>query len=603
MPALALDRPHHDGSAEYVPRPAAVPGEPFEVRLRIPLAVQATAVSVRTTPNAEPRLIEARVITQTATDVWWSASWTVENPVTHYRFLISTQDAQWWLNGAGMTAADVRDGSDFVASAFPPPPSWLADVVGYQIFPDRFATSGASPHLPEWAVGAAWEAPLADDPRVAVRQVYGGDLAGVESRLDHVQRIGANLLYLTPVFPGRSAHRYDADTFGHVDPLLGGDGAYASLIAAAHARGIRVIGDLTLNHTGAHHEWFVAAQADASSAEADYYLFDEHPGRYRAWYDIPSLPKLNWHDAGLRDRLITADDSPVRRWMRPPYGLDGWRIDCANVTARIDLTDVNDDVARLTRSTMDEENPSSWLLAEHCYDAAADLAGGGWDGAMAYHWFTRPVWAWLGTGQGHQPLGGEMRRTYGGDTMAASISALWAGTPWPALNASMTMLDSHDCARFRTVCGSAERHVVGMAMLITFPGVPTLFAGDEVGVTGSGMDAGRAPFPWDEGRWDRPFFDTVRALIAIHHDSEALRTGGFRWVAAGPDAVTYLRESPAERILVHVARAGHAPVHVPVASLGAAGGDALFGGVALHAQSGSVTLPDTGPGAWIWRLA
>ena len=96
-------------------------------------------------------------------------------------------------------------------------------------------------------------------------ELYGGDLGGVEARLDHIEDLGADLLYLTPFFPAGSTHRYDATSFDHVDPLLGGDEALASLVRAAHARGMRVIGDLTLNHSGVGHDWFTAQRTRATT--------------------------------------------------------------------------------------------------------------------------------------------------------------------------------------------------------------------------------------------------------------------------------------------------------------------------------------------------
>ncbi len=201
------------------------------------------------------------------------------------------------------------------------------------------------------------------------------------------------MLYLTPVFEGRSNHRYDAVSFDQVDPALGGDEALERLIVAAHQRGIRVLGDLTTNHTGSGHEWFLTAQADAASPEAGFYRFRHHPDDYVAWWDIPSLPKLDHANAELRARLYEGKGSIVARWLRA--GLDGWRIDVANMTGRMGGDDLANDVARRIRATMQEVNPEAWLLAEHGHDASADLVGDGWDGTMDYQGFTRPVWVWL----------------------------------------------------------------------------------------------------------------------------------------------------------------------------------------------------------------
>ena len=218
------------------------------------------------------------------------------------------------------------------------------------------------------------------------QQFYGGDLDGITEHLDHLVALGVNLLYLTPVFPAASNHRYDASSFTAVDPLLGGDEAYIRLIEAAHARGIRVIGDLTSNHSGDRHEWFQAAFG--------------HPGRRPRRTSTTSrttrtpstsrgsatatLPKFDWSSQELRRRFIEGPDSVVAKWLKPPFSTDGWRIDVANMTGRLGDVDLNAEVRQLLRETMIEINPETILLGESTNDAASDLQGDGWHGAMTY---------------------------------------------------------------------------------------------------------------------------------------------------------------------------------------------------------------------------
>ena len=127
--------------------------------------------------------------------------------------------------------------------------------------------------------------------------------------------LGATALYLTPIFPGRSNHRYNATTFAHVDPVLGGDEALVRLSRAVHERGMHIIGDLTTNHSGDDHEWFVAAQADPAAAERGfYYVADD--GSYAAWLDVATLPKFDLESPVLRERMYGRGDSVVARWLR-----------------------------------------------------------------------------------------------------------------------------------------------------------------------------------------------------------------------------------------------------------------------------------------------
>lgn len=566
-----LSEPHHDGSALHVEPGTRSLGDVVAVRLRVPADRPVDRVAVRSTPDGEPRFHEARVERVDAHQTWWVAELPIADTVTPYRFLLETDAASGlsavWVNAAGVHRHDVPDAADFRLTTHRPPPAWLDTTVGYQIFPDRFARSTSwndRPPTPAWSRAAAWDEPVDQRGRTAVRQLYGGDLYGAAERLDHLVELGADLVYLTPFFPARSSHRYDATSFDTVDPLLGGDAALAAFCDAAHRRGIRVIGDLTLNHTGDGHDWFRRARDDASSAEADFYLFGDHPDDYVAWYDLPHLPKLDHRSAELRRRLIDGADSIVARWMESPYALDGWRIDCANTTARHGAVDLNALVARTTRATMLAQHPDPWLVAEHCYDATVDLTAGGWHGAMAYQWFTRPLVQWLGTADPLRTMSPRPLPRLDGRETSTAMRTLAAGAPWSSITASMNLLDSHDTPRLRSlVRGDARAHHTAIVALMTMPGVPTLFAGSEVGVTGDAMDSARVPFPWDRERWDRSTWSVTRDAIALRRSSPALRSGGLRWLPGDADHLRFVREHAEDRVAVELCRGDAVPGTVP----------------------------------------
>ncbi len=410
---------------------------------------------------------------------------------------------------------------------------------------------------------------------------------------------------MTPFFEGRSNHRYDAVSFDRVDPVLGGDEALVALVRGAHARGLRVLGDLTANHTGSGHEWFQAARHDPDGVEAGFYRFGAHPDEYASWLGVRSLPKLDYTSPELRRRMYGGPASAVGRYLAEPFGLDGWRIDVANMTGRLGADDFAHEVARGIRATMTGLRPDSWLVAEHGHDAGPDLAASGWHGTMNYSGFTRPVWAWLTTpGHGLTWLGlpGEIP-SLPGPAVAATMRDFAASTPWAAWTRSMTILDSHDTPRFRTVVGGRERHLVGAALLATMPGAPMIFAGDEIGLTGVDGEDSRTPFPWrHRDRWDTVTLDAYRALLRLRRDHVALRRGGLRWVHAGADSMTFLREHPDERLLVHVARADHDAVRLPLAALGTRRASALYGDAPVSEDLATVELPPRGPAAHVYHL-
>ena len=560
----SLDDPHHDGSELYVVERPAELGDEAVVRLRIPRAQSVDRVLLRYERDGEPRGVEAVLDEETESDAWWRAAFPVWNPVTRYRWLLSGGDVGYaWVNALGMTPHEVTDADDFVVTAGPLAPPWHAESVAYQIFPDRFATSHLDVETPEWAMRRAWDALPTGRGKPTPYELYGGDLRGVEQHLDHVESLGANLIYLTPFFPATSSHRYDATTFAHVDPLLGGDDALRSLCAAAHARGIRVIGDITLNHTGFRHEWFERAKADESAPERGFYIFDDAlPCGYEAWLGIPTLPKLDWRSDELRRRFADV----MRRYL--DLGLDGWRVDVANMVGRYRDVDLNRDVSKWAR----EQVGDALLIAEHGHDFRPDLGVRGWHGVMNYSGFLRPLWTWLlrddpdpeqqqqfwGIAVGVPQLGGE-----------AAVEALRrfrAGVPWEAVLNSWNLLDSHDTARFRTIAGAPARHLAGVGLQMTLPGVPMVFAGDELGLEGAWGEDARRTMPWGEP-WDEEFLGAFRDLVHLRRTLPALARGGIRWVHVDADTIAFLRETRDERLLCVASRLPIAEVPGPFSSL------------------------------------
>ena len=376
--------PHHDGSSLYVGDQTPRSGDRVPIRVRVPRSAGVDSVWLRVVEDAEPRYVRATAGGPAGgcdDEDWYSAEIRVHNPVTHYRVLLDRAAAGYsWLNGAGEHTREVADRHDFRLTTYDPGPDWGPDAVVYQIFPDRFGRSRAR-DLPDWAVPADWDDPVEHVGPDTPRQCYGGDLDGIVDHLDHITDLGATAIYLTPIFPARSNHRYNATSFDCVDPLLGGDEALARLAGAAHARGLHLIGDFTTNHSGDDHAWFTAARAGGPE-RGFYYFTGPGPDDYVSWMDHPSLPKFNLESVDLRARLFGTGDSVVARWLRPPFDLDGWRIDVANMTGRYGPFDHGHDVARELRATLDAVRPGSALLAEHCHDYSADLVGDGWPGAM-----------------------------------------------------------------------------------------------------------------------------------------------------------------------------------------------------------------------------
>uniref|UniRef100_UPI0035B01CD8 alpha-amylase family glycosyl hydrolase n=1 Tax=Promineifilum sp. TaxID=2664178 RepID=UPI0035B01CD8 len=372
-----------------------------------------------------------------------------------------------------------------------------------------------------------------------------------------------------------------------------------------HARDMRLMGDLTTNHCGDTHEWFQAALSDPDAPERAFFFFTDYPHHYDAWWGLKEMPIFDHRSAELRRRLYDGPDSVVARWLGP-HALDAWRIDVANMTGIHGDINLSHEVATTIRRTMAQAAAESFLQAESNHDTSRDLLGDGYQGTMNYAAFTRPLWQWLLPPQSRPyahtkyPLLPNLL----GPLVVVAMRELSGVTPWQATLHAMNLIGSHDTHRIASLLGDPGLVDVAFGMLAAYPGVPMIYAGDEIGLATMGPEYARIPMPWAHPeRWDQRRLAHTQALFTTRAGSAALRRGGLRWLCIGDDALTFLREAPGETVLVHAARANHAPVRLPAAVVGSelVG---LAGSADLRSDAeGMVTLPAEGPGFGMWRLA
>jgi alpha-glucosidase len=259
----------------------------------------------------------------------------------------------------------------------------------------------------------------------------------------------------------------------------------------------------------------------------------------------------------LRARFIDGLDSIVARWLRPPFSLDGWRVDVANMTGRYRDEDLNEDVRRTIRRTMEAVNPDTLLIGESTNDAASDFSGDAWHGAMTYANFTRPLWNWLSVPA--SPAGGGLGMTLGrttdytGQDFYSAHREFAAAFPWRTRLHTMNALDTHDTPRFLT---SARDGVLPVAfgLAVSLPGIPVVWAGDEFGLTAADGEESRTPIPWSQVGESASSIELYRRLIALKRSHPALNGGGIRWLSASDEAVAFVRESAEECVLVVASR-------------------------------------------------
>lgn len=506
-------------------------------------------------------------------------------------------------------------------------PAWVRDAVFYQVFPDRFAWSERV-HRP--GPMEDWLAPP------TVHGFKGGDLYGIAERLDYLEELGVTALYLNPVFASAANHRYHTYDYLAVDPLLGGDAALRELLDVAHGRGMRVVLDGVFNHAGRgfwpfHHvletgvaspyrDWFhlnpdwltdgrqllaYPDQRPAGGIESGW--AEEHRAGeaslhrlgYRAWWDLPALPKLNVDNPEMRAYLLDV----AEHWIR--FGADGWRLDVPSEIGDMAFW------AEL-RQRVRAANPEAYLVGE-IWDLDDRWVGpAAFDGLMNY-----PLaWALIGfAGAGrldqavvdsHDTIRSALR-PLDAEEFAARLEAALGAYPTAFRAGQLNLLGSHDTPRVLSLCGGDEASVrLAILLLLALPGAPSIYYGDEVGMAGGADPDCRRAFDWSPRSWNGPLRDWVRRALVVRKRQPALRADAFRTLAADGMTCAFGRSDDAGSSLLVAANAG-AEGAVLVLDREVSLGEPLL---ATDGRPASARLDPGGlrlelPGRWggIWRRA
>jgi len=450
-------------------------------------------------------------------------------------------------------------------------PDWVKHAIFYQIFPDRFAIGQPSKGESQVSVDASSSSepvltglPIAPTAAASTKDIpwepwdapptyqgyKGGNLWGVIERLDYLQSLGITAIYMTPIFQSACNHRYHTHDYYQVDPLLGGNFALLALLEAAHRRGMRGVLDGGFNHAsrgffpfhdilenGPHSPWLDWFKVEGWPLSA----YDgSKPANYRGWAGNRALPEFNHDNPAPREYIMQV----AEYWLKA--GIDGWRLD---VPFEIKTPGFWQEF----RDRVKAVNPDAYIVGEIWTDARAWLDGTQFDGVMNYL-FTGPTIAFT--------AGDRVQREYVQDRSyepypaldapgyAAKIQALLELYPWEIQLTQLNLLNSHDTARLITIAGG-DRASMALAnlLLFTFPGAPSIYYGDEVGLPG-GLDPDcRRGFP-PEANWDLEVLDQHRQLIALRQAHPALRTGTYRVLLAQGLVYVFLRELRADRAIV-----------------------------------------------------
>jgi glycosidase/fibronectin type 3 domain-containing protein len=488
-------------------------------------------------------------------------------------------------------------------------PTWAKDAVIYQIFPDRFRNGDRSndpkngdPRYDEPVVKRTWDqlpegycrgysTGCSEGPRG--RDYFGGDLVGVLAKLDYLKELGVNTIYFNPIFAAKSNHRYDTSDYRRVDPYLGTNGDFQQLVQQARSRGIRVILDGVFNHMSSdsaffdryHHYNTVGACESASSQYRSWFTFTSShvpcgAGDYVGWFGFDSIPVLNKTNEAVRQYFVTGDDSITKLWLG--RNAAGWRLDVMGDPS-FPGAYWND-----FRNVVKTDFPQALIIGELWQKDTTllrFLRGDRADSTMNYR-LRDAVLGFLAP-QAFDPKGfADSGHSLTGAQFASRLASMREDYPDAAYYSLMNLLDSHDTARLRwqltpggensadkeentgNVAAGKQRLRLAALIQYTLPGAPTVYYGDEVGMTGGDDPDDRRTYPWSDtgGHPDTALYSYYKGLASLRKGTPALVGGDFRVLLAQDDLVAYGRKTGSQAAIVVLNRSGSATTaHVPVA--------------------------------------
>lgn len=476
-------------------------------------------------------------------------------------------------------------------------PDWVKDAIFYQIFPDRFAKSARveKPHHLE-----TWDSPP------TIYGFKGGDLLGVIEHLDHLVELGINAIYFTPLFQSTANHRYHTHDYYQIDPILGGSTAFQQLLQVAHARHIRVVIDGVFNHTSRGFYYFNhTLENGKASPYLDWFTFTKFPlhpysdgqAGYHAWWNDKALPKLNTFNPQVREYIMRVGEY----WIE--HGADGWRLD---VPGEID----DDTFWQEFRHRVKAKNNEAYIVGEIWHRADRWLVGDQFDAVMNYQ-FTRAVLSYC-IGAKHAPK--ELLHTSYGNVVnadahifAETLEQVQTWYPPEITYAQMNLVDSHDTARFLSIAkGDKTALKLAWLAMMTYPGAPTIYYGDEIGMDGGmPVEEARRGMIWDRSKWDMDLFETAKKYVALRKKYRVLRRpGGYARLHAQGMVYAFARQLEGETVIV-VLNAGDKPATLDL-NVGTILKDGIrameeWGGTARTVESGKLSgleIPARDGGVW-----
>ncbi len=552
-----------------------------------------------------------------------------------YCFEIQDQESVCYYNQCG-TAKEIVEFYNFVIAPGFSTPDWAKGAVMYQIYTDRFCNGDPSndAETNEYYYIGGYSSRVTNWDKypaaMGVREFYGGDIRGVMEKLDYLQDLGVEVLYFNPLFVSPSNHKYDIQDYDYIDPHYGvivedggevlADGEtdnakatkyqkrttdirnleasnqlFIEFVEEIHRRGMKIILDGVFNHCGSFNKWMDRERIyeNQEGYEAGAYISPRSPYRsyfrffreeegswpynnhYDGWWGHDTLPKLNYEDSVKLENYILYIG---RKWVSPPFNVDGWRLDVAADLGR--SNEYNHEFWKKFRTAVKDANPNAIILAEHYGDPGSWLQGDEWDTVMNYDAFMEPF-TWFLTGM--EKHSDEMRVELQGnaDNLVGAITHHMSNMLTPSLQTAMNELSNHDHSRFltrtnhmvgrvETLGPEAAGEYVNLAVMreavviqMTWVGAPTVYYGDEAGVCGFTDPDNRRTYPW--GKENKELLEFHKEMIRIHKECPVLRTGSLNILSWEENIFSFARFGNGEPVVIIINnRSELAEVTVPV---------------------------------------
>jgi alpha-glucosidase len=555
------------------------PNDMITIRLRAPLGLRIAPVLLN-----EYSEITMDLESENSRFSYYVCKMRVPEHNTHYGFKVVFDDRVYYYTRTGVK--DFYDWGDCfdILPGFSIP-DWAWGSIMYQIFPDRFCNGGKMNDVVNaeyYYAGRSvehvydWNAPVAN---LDVARFYGGDIPGIMKKLDYLQDLGVETIYLNPIFVSPSNHKYDCQDYDHIDPHLtviakdvgapgvfgnnryvirttlpenleASDAYFASFCEEVHRRGMHIILDGVFNHCGSFNKWmdregyYSANTAEESGAYnspdskyRDFFRFanPSDPNSYEGWWGFDTLPKLNYEGSEELCEYICRIGA---KWVSAPYNVDGWRLDVAADLGH--SSEFNHKFWKRFRKAVKEANPNAIILAEHYGDPTSWLMGDEWDSIMNYDAFMEPI-TWFLTGMDKHSDEYKDFMLNNTDALMGGLFSSMRRFSIGSLYSAMNELSNHDHSRFLT----RTNHYVGrvaqlgadaasrdihpevfaeaVVFQMTWPGCPTIYYGDEAGLCGFTDPDNRRTYPW--GRENKTLLTLHKELCIIRKHNPFLRTG------------------------------------------------------------------------------